>query len=249
MSKGLRNGTASETGPTLSRCLVGGGRSVSGSCSLNRSDSFSCSGTAPRGKVPCRKGGWAGQGCSRPSQCSSYLLPHPYYPSPPSPRSLYPPSLTGVDVASWRLLQSTRSSTLGKARICFWRRSWGMRKGVGNKGCELGGSDALGWLSRPHCPPPLQTNGSFHTVLPSFPSPCPASLGLEVGEPGMEDGAEALTTSCCSSSIFWFCLFTPSKKEPLFSSCICQARQMHGQRCKCRSRPCFSRCSNPRTWC
>jgi hypothetical protein len=37
------------------------------------------------------------------------------------PPSSAPPLLTGLNMASWRLLQSTTSSELGMVQVFFWR--------------------------------------------------------------------------------------------------------------------------------
>lgn len=76
-----------------------------------------------------------------------------------------------MNKASWRLLQSTKSSALGMLLILFWRAVWEVKKGVGNKGCEPGGCVACMWLPCPHCPLYLQMNGPFHMVLPFLPLP------------------------------------------------------------------------------
>lgn len=73
--------------------------------------------------------GW--QGCSRPAGPSPGPLPLP----PPLTSTVAappPPSLTGVNMASWRLLQSTTSSGLGMVTILLCREIWG--RGGGGEG-------------------------------------------------------------------------------------------------------------------
>lgn len=138
---------ASETWlePGLSRnTVVRGSGSGIFSATFHTSDPSSCSETAPCGTVPCGKGNWDGQGCTRPGQRSPCLFSHTYFPL------LHPLSLTGMNKASWRLLQSTKSSGLGMVLILYWRAVWKVKEGVGNKGCEPGACDTLGCGSLVH---------------------------------------------------------------------------------------------------